>query len=329
MRAPEFWTSQSAGAKALSALLAPVGMLYGLSVRARLRGAQPFRPEARVVCIGNLTAGGSGKTPIAIAMGRVLAARGKKIIFLSRGYGGRLRGPLCVDSARHSASDVGDEPLLLAAHGTVIVARDRAAGARLADTLGAEIILMDDGFQNFQIAKDLSFVVVDAESGFQNGRLIPAGPLRETAAQGLARADGIVLVGDGRPPLPPFPGPILSAHIMPSAPEALRGRNVLAFAGIGRPQKFFHMLRRMGAEIVAQQSFPDHHRYSAFELSLLKATAEKAHALLVTTEKDFVRLDPAARNSITAVPVHAAFADGAALAALLDRLRQPRNVGAR
>ena len=274
----------------MAALLAPLGALYGLTVRARLHRARPFRPKARVVCIGNLTAGGSGKTPIAIAIGHALTARGKKIIFLSRGYGGRLRGPIRVNPAQHSASDVGDEPLLLAAHGTVIVARNRADGARLADSLGADIIVMDDGFQNFQIAKDLSLIVIDAESGFQNGRLIPAGPLREAVAEGLARADGIVLMGEGAPSLPSFAGPILSARIMPTAPDALRGRSVLAFAGIGRPQKFFQTLRSMAAEIVATQSFGDHHKFSAIELSVLKAAAEKAAALLVTTEKDFVRL---------------------------------------
>ena len=329
MRAPEFWTSHSAAAKAVAALLAPLGALYGLTVRARRHWARPFRSKARIVCIGNLTAGGSGKTPIAIALSHALTARGKKTIFLSRGYGGRLRGPILVNPAQHSASDVGDEPLLLAAHGTVIVAGNRADGARLGDSLGADIIVMDDGFQNFGIAKDLSFVVVDAESGFGNGRLIPAGPLREGVAQGLARADGIVLMGEGAPRLPTFAGPTLSARIVPTAPDALRGRTVLAFAGIGRPQKFFQTLRSMGAEIVAAQSFPDHHRFTATELSVLKAAAEKTNALLVTTEKDFVRLDPAARRAIMPVPVHAVFANGAALTALLDRLVQARDVGSR
>jgi tetraacyldisaccharide 4'-kinase len=327
MRAPEFWTSESVAAKAMAALLSPLGALYGLSVRSRLHRARPFRPKARVVCVGNLTAGGSGKTPVAIALGNTLTARGKKIIFLSRGYGGRLHGPVRVDPAQHSASDVGDEPLLLASHGAVIVARNRADGARLADSLGADIILMDDGFQNFQIAKDLSLVVVDAQSGFKNGRLIPAGPLREVVAHGLARADAIVLMGEGMPSLPSFAGPILCARIVPTAPDTLRGRSVLAFAGIERPQKFFQTLRFMGAEIVAAQSFPDHHKFTATELSVLKLAAEKANALLVTTEKDFVRLELAPRHSIAAVPVHAVFADGAALAALLDRLVQERDVG--
>ena len=326
MRAPEFWSSTTASAKLRAALLSPLGALYGLSVRVRQTQAHPLRPKARVVCVGNLTAGGSGKTPIAIALGHILTARGKHIVFLSRGYGGRLHGPTRVNSAQHSAADVGDEPLLLAAHGTVIVARDRVAGARLADELGADIIVMDDGFQNFGIVKDLSLVVIDAESGFQNGRLIPAGPLREPVAQGLARADAILLMGEGAPRLPTFAGPILSTRLVPTAPDALRGRSVVAFAGIGRPQRFFRMLGAMGADIIAAQAFADHHRFTALELSLLKAAAEKANALLVTTEKDFLRLDPAARTSIVPVPVHAVFADPAALTPLLDRLVEPRNV---
>lgn len=316
MRPPEFWNHDGITA----ALLSPLGMLYGWSVRTRQARARPFRPKARVLCVGNLTAGGSGKTPIAIALGHALAARGLSVAFLSRGYGGRLAGPVQVEPARHSAGDIGDEPLLLARHGKAVVAHDRAAGARLADSLGADVIVMDDGFQNFQIEKDLSLVVIDAAAGFGNGHLIPAGPLREPARQGLARADAIVMVGDGDPALPPFSGPVLRATIVPGAPEALRGRRVHAFAGIGRPQKFFDMLRLLGADITATQPFPDHHRFTPTEVSVLKQAAEKSSALLVTTEKDFVRLDPSARRNVVAVPVHAVFADHAALKPLLDRI---------
>jgi tetraacyldisaccharide 4'-kinase len=279
--------------------------------------------------VGNLTAGGSGKTPIAIALCRMLAARGKKIVFLTRGYGGRLRGPVQVNPARHSASDVGDEPPLLAHHAATIVARDRADGARLADSLGAEIILMDDGFQNFAIAKDFSLLVIDAASGFGNGRLIPSGPLREPVTRGLGRAQALVLMGDGEVVLPPFAGPILRARLVPTAPEALRGRNVLAFAGIGRPEKFFRMLEAIGAYVVAAQSFPDHHRFTGLDLSTLKDAAQKTGALLVTTEKDYVRLDPSARHGMVPVPVHAVFTNDAELAPLLDRIVEAGNVGAR
>ena len=322
MRAPEFWKTEGLAA----ALLSPLGKLYGWSVLARKARAKPFRPKARVICIGNLTAGGSGKTPVAIAISHILSNAGHKTAFLSRGYGGRLHGPVEVDPSHHSATDVGDEPLLLAAHGTTIVARDRAKGAALADAIGAAVIIMDDGFQNFQIAKDLSLVVVDATAGFGNGRLIPAGPLREPVEQGLARADAIVLLGEGTPTLPRFGGPILRGHIVPTAPQGLRGHSVVAFAGIGRPEKFFEMLRTLGAQVLAVQSFADHHQFNAVELSGLRRAAQNAGALLVTTEKDFARLAPAFRVDILPVPVHTAFTDATALHRLLDRITEPGRV---
>ncbi|HEY4265316.1 MAG TPA: tetraacyldisaccharide 4'-kinase [Micropepsaceae bacterium] len=323
MRAPEFWKTNGVAAT----LLSPLGVLYGWSVRARKARSHPFRPKARVVCVGNLTAGGSGKTPTAIALAHALAARGRKIVFLSRGYGGSLRGPVLIDHAHHSPAQTGDEPLLLAVHGATIVARDREQGARFSERLDADIIVMDDGHQNFQIAKDVSLIVVDAQAGFGNGKLIPAGPLREPVAPGLARADGVVLMGDGRPPLGSFAGPILRARLVPTAPDALKGRSVFAFAGIGRPEKFFAMLRALGANVLAAQPFPDHHRFTVFELSALKESAQKTGALLVTTEKDYVRLDPMARHDIVPVPVHAAFNDISALGALLDRIIGAGNLG--
>jgi tetraacyldisaccharide 4'-kinase len=323
MRAPEFWSKDGA----LPALLSPLGALYGATVRAKQRSATPFRPQARVLCVGNLTAGGSGKTPIAIACARMLAARGLKVMFLSRGYGGKLHGPILVQPAQHRAGDVGDEPLLLAPHAPTIVSRDRAEGARLADIHGADVIVMDDGFQNFQIVKDISLLVVDGETGFGNGRLIPAGPLREPIAQGLARADGVVVVGEGNPPLPGFAGPIARAQLVPTAPESLARHRVIAFAGIGRPEKFFATLAAMNVKATLTRSFPDHHRFTTLEIASLKHTAETTAALLVTTEKDYVRLDPESRRGIICVPVHAAFKDGAVVERLLDRLSPARNVG--
>jgi tetraacyldisaccharide 4'-kinase len=320
MRAPEFWNKDGV----LPALLSPAGRLYGFSVRAKQKRAAPFRPKARVLCVGNLTAGGSGKTPIAIALARMLGARRLKPVFLTRGYGGRLHGPVQVTPS-HRAADVGDEPLLLAAHAPTIVARDRADGARLADSLGADVIVMDDGFQNFQIAKDVSLLVIDS-SGFGNGRMIPAGPLREPVAQGLARADGVIAIGDGTPPLPGFAGPIAHARIVPTAPDSLVQHRVIAFAGIGRPEKFFATLRGMGVKVTLTKSFPDHHRFTALEISSLKRAAETASALLVTTEKDYIRLDPESRRGIIAVPVHAAFTDSGVIERLLDRLAPASNL---
>jgi len=319
VRAPEFWSSETPTAKTWAALLSPIGALYGLSVRLRQARANPYRPKARVLCVGNLTAGGSGKTPVAIALGRMLTARGKKVAFLTRGYGGRLKGPVLVEPVRHSAAEVGDEALLLAAAGTTILARDRASGARLADQQGADIIVMDDGFQNFQLAKDLSLAVIDATFTFGNGRLIPAGPLRETPSQGLARADGVVLMGDGSPALP-FAGPVVRAVLKPLAADAWRGRAVYAFAGIGRPEKFFETLKSTGARVLGSQGFADHHRFSALEMTLLRTTAEKLGAELVTTEKDYVRFNPSERVGIIPVPVFAVFTESEALKPLLDRV---------
>ena len=319
MRAPDFWNNDGLAAK----LLAPLSALYGRSVRARQLNTHPFRSKARVLCVGNLTAGGSGKTPIAITLARILAARQHKVAFLTRGYRGRLSGPIAVDPA-HNAHDVGDEALLLAAVAPTIVSRDRARGAELADALGASVIVMDDGFQNFQLAKDVSFVVVDSKVGFGNGRLIPAGPLREPVDHGLARADAVVLLGEGALPLPSFGGPVIRAALHPTAPDRFAGRSVFAMAGIGRPEKFFHTLQAMGARIVGTRSFPDHHRYTLLEIEAVKQIASNARALLVTTEKDFVRIDANRRDGILCVPVHAIFADDPNLGVLLDKLSEAR-----
>jgi tetraacyldisaccharide 4'-kinase len=321
MRAPEFWTGNTPAAKFCAAMLAPIGTVYGISIRWRAARARPYRPRAHVLCVGNLTAGGTGKTPAAITIASRLARLGK-IVFLTRGYRGRLTGPVVVDCQWHSAADIGDEALLLARHAPTIVARNRAAGAQLADELGAEFIVMDDGFQNFQIAKDMAIIVVDAAIGFSNGKVIPAGPLREPVQSGLARADAIILTGDGSPEFPPFPRPILRANLIPQSPELFRGRKVLAFAGIGRPQKFFDMLTRHGAELVGSTAFPDHHPYSSDELEALAARAQSANALLVTTEKDYVRISPNARLGILAVPVRIRFDDASNLDSLLARLPQ-------
>jgi tetraacyldisaccharide 4'-kinase len=319
MRAPEFWTGKTPAAKFCASMLAPIGAVYGISVSLRAARTRPYRPRARVLCIGNLTAGGTGKTPAAIAIAGRLARQGK-VVFLTRGYGGRLSGPVVVDSGRHSAADIGDEALLLARHAPTIVARNRAPGAQLADDLSADFIVMDDGFQNFQIAKDLAIVVVDAATGFGNGKVIPAGPLREPVDSGLKRADAIILAGDGSPDFPPFPRPLLRAKLIPETPELFRGRKVLAFAGIGRPQKFFDMLTRYGAEVVGTAAFPDHHPYSTDELEELALRAQSANALPVTTEKDYLRISPNSRDGIVPVPVRMQFEDSSKLDSLIDRL---------
>ena len=320
MRAPDFWNQNTFAAQLAGRLLAPLGMLYGASVAWKAKRAAPYRPKAKVVCVGNLTAGGSGKTPIAIAIAQALEARGWRPVFLSRGYGGGVRAPLLIEPATALAAEVGDEPLLLARVAPVIVARDRAAGAKLADEKRFDVIVMDDGHQNFSVTKDLAIVVVDAQTGFGHGRILPAGPLREPVAQGLARADAVVLAGDGNPALSGFSGAVLRARLVSGPAASLAGKPVVAFAGIGRPGKFFQSLRTLGAEIAEAHAYADHHVYTETEISRLKANARDSKAVLVTTEKDFVRLSPAQREGIEVLPVHATFDDIAARDKLLDSL---------
>lgn len=311
MRTPDFWKSQGA----VATLLSPLGALYGASVTLKARFARPYDCGLPVICVGNLTAGGSGKTPIATAIANMLRARGRKPFFLTRGYGGSERGPALVARA-HSADVMGDEALLLVRAAPTVVAKDRAAGARLAAKKDADVLVMDDGHQNFSLRKSLSLVVVDAQTGFGNGRMIPAGPLREPVAKGLARADGIVLVGDGIPDLQGYAGPVLRARLRLDA-SALAGKSVFAFAGIGRPEKFIASLEGEGVDVTGSCFFDDHHPYSEDEIAQLKAIA--GDTMLVTTEKDFVRLSVAMREGIRAVKAIAVFDDPAALEALLDR----------
>ncbi len=315
MRAPDFWRKR--GAPAL--LLAPLGALYGASVAFKERHARTFDAEIPVICVGNLTAGGSGKTPIAIALADMLRAQGHKPYFLTRGYGGSTRGPALATRA-HSAQVMGDEALLLARAAPTIVARNRAAGARLAKDKGASVIVMDDGHQNFSLRKSLSLVVVDGQSGFGNGLQIPAGPLREPVAQGLARADAVVLIvsersEDGSPGLDGFHGPVLRAHLKADI-GSFAGKNVFAFAGIGRPEKFVASLEAGGAHVTGSCFFADHHPYSDAEILQLKAVAGDAE--LVTTEKDFVRLSTEQRQGIRLLKIAAIFEDDAAIGRLLD-----------
>ena len=318
MRAPEFWDRNDGW---LSRLLAPLGRLYGASVEWKRGHATPYRSAAAVICVGNLSVGGTGKTPIAIEIARRLQAKARAPVFLTRGYGGRLHGPIQA-SLDNSAAAVGDEPLLLRQAAPVVVARDRGQGAHLAEHLG-DTIVMDDGHQNFVLQKDLSLIVVDGETGFGNRRVLPAGPLRESVAQGLSRADAVIVVGDGEVDLEGFARPVLRAHLVQQG-AALAGTPVIAFAGIGRPDKFFHALERQGAQIVAAQPYADHHAYTQSEIARLKSKARAQGAQLVTTEKDFVRLTPSQREDILALPVRAVFDRPDALDALLDSLPAKR-----
>jgi tetraacyldisaccharide 4'-kinase len=277
-----------------------------------------------VVCVGNLVAGGAGKTPTALALASLIRSLGRKPHFLVRGYGGREVGPLEVAVRQHDARRVGDEALLLARRAPTWVARDRVAGAAAAIAAGADCIVMDDGFQNPSLIKDLSFLVVDAGYGFGNGRLLPAGPLREPVARGLARTDAVVLIEaalpgrDRPPPALAGHGVVFPARLSPTmeGPQLTGGRAV-AFAGIGRPEKFFETLVAMGVDVVEGHRFADHHAYDSDEIMRLVEAAAGRDARLVTTAKDFVRLPPEARPMVAVVEVELVFEAPAAATELL------------
>jgi tetraacyldisaccharide 4'-kinase len=317
VRAPEFWRT----ANPISTALLPAAALYDAAGRWRRAGAVPFRASVPVVCVGNLVAGGAGKTPLALHLAERLGSTGVEPSLLTRGYGGRLAGPVAVDPERHDFRAVGDEPLLLARHAATWVARDRAAGAAAAVAAGAQAIVMDDGLQNPGLAHDLAVIAIDGGYGFGNGRVIPAGPLRERLEVGLARVQAAILIGEDETEIAATLGgavPLIRARLVPSGDAAeWQGRRVLAFAGIGRPTKFFATLEGLGAELAGIFAFADHHPYEEAEVMALVARAAAASALPVTTEKDWVRLPQALRAHVQALPVRLAVTDGAET---LDRL---------
>ena len=322
MRAPEFWDARAGSlAGFVGGLLMPLGSAWDVASRLRRAVARPYRAPVPVICVGNLVAGGSGKTPVALALAVALTTTGLAIRVVTRGYGGRLGGPLLVDPAAHDAAMVGDEALLIAACAPCWVARDRAAGVRHAVATGAGAILLDDGFQNPTVEKDLSLVVVDGEYGFGNRRVIPAGPLREAVAAGLARADAIVLLGDGEPDGVRAAGcPILRADLEPVDGERFADAPIVAFAGIGRPEKFFATLRQVSARVIAAYPFADHHRFGEAEIARLRDAAAQNSARLVTTAKDWVRLPVGWRDGIEVLEIRVHWHDWAAVRRLVAEI---------
>ncbi|GGK30719.1 tetraacyldisaccharide 4'-kinase [Salinarimonas ramus] len=327
MRAPGFWTAPEPTLPAR--LLWPLGAIVGTIGARRMRkpGARAALP---VICIGNFTAGGAGKTPTALALAALLRRAGRSPVFLTRGHGGRARTPLLVDAAIHDHRAVGDEPLLLARAGPTIVSPDRVAGAALAATTGADVILMDDGLQNPSLKKDLVLAVLDGETGVGNGLCLPAGPLRVPLEAQWPFVDALVLMGYGAAGARVAAEaarrgkPVFRARLAPdpSVLDRLDGARVLAFAGIGRPEKFFRTLEDCGASLIERVALPDHHVYRPGEVQALMAHATARGLVPVTTEKDAARLP--ALEGLLALPVTARFEDEAGLAALAaERIARP------
>jgi len=328
MREPAFWHRPPSWT---SRLLMPLGVLYG-AVTGRGMQRPGFDAGVPVLCVGNYHTGGAGKTPTVLALVQLLRGLGETPVVLSRGYGGKLRGPVKVDPSRHAASDVGDEPLMLAAGLPVVVSRKRADGVPLARAQGATVILMDDGFQNPAVVKDASLIVIDGVRGLGNGQVFPAGPLRAPLRPQLARTDALIIVGNGSAAqtvaaeIGAQGKPVLSAHLKPHEAQVaqLRGKRVLAFAGIGDPTRFFNTLRSSGIEVAGQRAFADHHAYSEAEIESLIAEARRDALTLVTTEKDLARL-PDWSQQIVPFPVTLEFDDPALLRKFVtDRLFKAR-----
>ena len=277
-------------------MLWPVSKVWAESAAWRMGRAPRFRPPVPVICVGNFVVGGAGKTPTCLALGRIAKSRGLKPGFLTRGYGGAAKGPLLVDPATHRADAVGDEALLLAAAAPTVVSGDRVAGARLLLEQRVDLIVMDDGFQNPSLAKDLSLVCVDAEVGIGNGMVTPSGPLRAPLAFQLRKAGALVVIGEGERAEPLIRTAaragraVLRAGLKPARVREWRKEPILAFAGIGRPEKFFASLAAVGATVKRSVPFPDHHRFTEADASTLLARAEAESLRLVTTEKDMARL---------------------------------------
>lgn len=323
MQQPDFWYGSRYGIAAQ--LLWPAGLAYSLVSKIRKTFSKSWRASVPVVCIGNLSVGGTGKTPTAIAIAKFFIRRNINIHFLSRGYGKTLDGPIRVNPSQHTAIDVGDEPLLLSNIAPTWVSADRRAGAELAISAGATTLIMDDGFQNTSIHKDISILVIDGEVGFGNGKIFPAGPLRENVENGTKKANAVLIIGDDTKGLRECIKSlqrsnlkILHGQLIPELNDInLKGERVIAFAGIGRPEKFFRTLRSLGCVISETIKFNDHHNYTSNDIYNLEQQAKNLNAKLVTTSKDRIRLDKDSALNVIEIPVILKWEDSSELLGLL------------
>lgn len=321
MKTPRFWypSQNDKVSMLIASLLAPLSAVFKAGTGIRRLLASPYKARVLMVCVGNVVAGGAGKTPTALALARILKNRGQKPVFVARGYGGK--GFLtCVDTGRHKAGDVGDEALLLAAFAPTWAGRDRVRAVRDAEVNGS-VIIVDDGLQNPNLKPTASILVVDADSGLGNGHIIPAGPLRESFQDAVSRASAMVLVGErdrqnlgARVSIPVF-----RAKLEPNLPLGFpRFGKFVAFAGLARPEKFFATAQALGLELVSAREYPDHYLYTEADIDALRFEAEELGANLLTTEKDAVRLPPLFRNEVVVLPVRLTFTEPGAEKALAD-----------
>jgi tetraacyldisaccharide 4'-kinase len=319
MRTPKFWYDEP---NIISSALLPLSKIYALSCSIRNKFINPASTTATVICIGNLVAGGAGKTLVALSLVNVL--KNHSVAFLTRGYGGSFVGPIKVNPETHSFRQVGDEALLLSRAAPTWLAHNRIAGAQAAISDGAKVIIMDDGFQNLSIIKNYSLIVIEGETGFGNNRLLPSGPLRESVDDGLARTDATIIIGNdklGVANIIPKSIPMLKAVITPTLEaKKLSGKRVIAFAGIGQPNKFYKTLIEMECSIISKHTFSDHHAYKLKEIMNICYEASAIDAIAVTTEKDWVRLPSEVKSLVKKIPVKLEWQNIEFIQSLLERV---------